>query len=81
MLGEAKHLLLFEYVGDKQILRFAQNDKLSIFHLLPGHDTSRLLKKPVLLVAGRTGIPACLLFSATYRRGRRENSGFPSGVL
>ena len=39
MLGEAKHLLLFEYVGDKQILRFAQNDKLSIFHLLPGHDT------------------------------------------
>ena len=27
MLSEAKHLLLFENVGDEQILRFAQNDK------------------------------------------------------
>jgi len=27
MLSEAKHLLLLEHVGDKQILRFAQNDK------------------------------------------------------
>ena len=39
MLSEAKHLLLFENVGDKQILRSAQNDKLSGFHLLSGHDT------------------------------------------
>jgi len=39
MLSEAKHLLLFAHLGDKQILRSAQNDKLSIFHLLSGHDT------------------------------------------
>ena len=31
MLSEAKHLLLFEYVGDKQILRFAQNDNLCVY--------------------------------------------------
>ena len=27
LLSEAKHLLLFEEDGDKQILRFAQNDR------------------------------------------------------
>ena len=40
--GSAKHLLLFEQVGDKQILRCAQNDRLNMFLLLQGHDTSGL---------------------------------------
>ena len=40
MLSEAKHLLLFEHIGDKQILRFAQNDILNIGYLFQGHYTS-----------------------------------------
>src|SRR3990172_9240821 len=36
--------------------------------------SKRLLKNPVLLVARRTGIPACLLFAATYRRATGKNA-------
>ena len=52
MLSEAKHLLLFEYVGDKQILRFAQNDNQCVYTIrrnaLAGiiHERARFFSSP-----------------------------------
>ena len=45
---------------------------------------NKLLKNPVLLVACRTGIPACLLFAATCRRATGKNAcptGFFNNLL
>ena len=43
MLSEAKHLLWFEHVDDKQILRFAQNDTREVQCLFQGHNNSSYL--------------------------------------